>query len=272
MSFGKRPPGTSGPAKTSSTPAGNVPMASPAFIARAVELKLHVELVLRDATLVAEAIRNATGIDGSAYSTFAPDSFPLRIAGLDRHFNFMRDGKMRHAVYAYSRPGGALDRTAQLHLFELATAAKALNAICVDALRDDALAVALQSATVRDNVDRIIVLSGHFAALLENLEASTMARNGGQRLPRLDGMQQRLDEWEARIKDAMLDSQRAESLAPDIGWPVFLYETEADDHEGQLVVNHVYLPKELAGPVMQAMAREQAKARLRRDLIGRALA
>ncbi len=276
MAFGKRtevantgarpaprpaPPSTQ-PSASPSAPA--VPLTNPAFAARLGLLIADLTRVRGEATAIAKLIRSGARLDTAAFhGAIAPETFPINVAGFSRHFNFQRDGKLKHGVYCYVLPGDVLDRKAQLHLLEMATAIHSFNTMCIASHEENALPIALQSPGARDSVDKVIVMSAHFCGTLHNLVYQQAVLSGSpeqkKKGPDAAKMKQTIAEWSVKAKQAMLAKDRFDFHYPDVAGPVFIAETETADHQGQLVVNQVYLPVELAQPVMAKMAAAQAR-------------
>ena len=106
-------------------------------------------------------------------------------------------------------------------------------------------------------------MSAHFCGTLHNLVYQQAVLSGSpeqkKKGPDAAKMKKTIAEWNAKAKQAMLAKDRFDFHFPDVAAPVFLAETETPDHQGQLVVNQVYLPVELAQPVMAKMAAAQAR-------------
>jgi hypothetical protein len=280
MAFGKRNGGVASPTSTpnlarrasdrvaAAVPAAPVapvaavlPMARADFLERIGQLKEHVEEMFLQAVVVAESIKEGGRINDRGFaSAIERKAHPICIAGFSRHFNFMLDGKLQHGVVAFAREGKVVDPQAQLLLFELATTVIRFNAMCWEAYDDGALTMALQSQTSRGDIDRIIALSGTMTGLIDNLVAGEASLEATGRPVPAEAARQKLYGWLNRAREAMVEPARFEALAPKLAWPVSVVEMGVADHAGQLVVNHVYLPEQLAKPIMETMAREQAKA------------
>lgn len=264
MAFGKRvsPPASRDKAAVA-TPATatKVRCTSSLFIERATRLKEHLDRVLVQATAIITAIRQGVSIDAQGFDIgLEPESFPIDIGGFAHHFNFERDGRLKHSVYVYSRADGVLDRTAQLHLLDLTSAIMRLNTMYALAHKDDALAVALHAKASRGDIDRVVVLAGFLSAMLGNMIDMAYATQNGGRTPSSDQMYRKLDACGHAAHRAMLDPEMFDALAPKFDWPLMLVEAEEDDQAGQLFVNQVYLPADIAGQMRQMLVREQANA------------
>lgn len=257
-------PGPQHASQPAPTQALQVPLTNPAFAARVGLLIADMTRVLGEATTLAKLIRSGERLDTAAFhGAIAPETFPINIAGFNRHFNFQRDGKLKHGVYCYVLPGDALDRKAQLHLLEMTTAIHSFNTLCIAGHEDDALPIALQSHGARDSLDKAIVMSAHFCATLHNLLYQHTVLSGSpeqkKRGPDAAKMTKTIVEWNTKAKQSMLLKDRFNFHYPDVAVPVILAEAETVDHQGQLVVNQVYLPVELAQPVMAKMAAAQVR-------------
>lgn len=187
-----------------------------------------------------------------------PGAFPLDITDFGRHFNFQREGKLRHGVLCYALDDGTLDRKAQLHLLEMSTAILAFNKLCIRAFEDDALPIVLHSPAAMHGIDKTIVMTSLLCGLLQNLlyQSAVMAGSVGQPIRKVEAsrMKNCLDDWLGKARRAMLAPNRFAELLPDLPAPAILAEADIADHRGQLVVNQVYLPVDLAQPVVNRLA------------------
>ena len=264
MSFGKRAVPAHLQPRPAAKPSPPVPLTKPDFTERVGLLLADMTRVLAEATAMAKLIRGGERLNTAAYhGSLTTETFPIVISGFDRHFNFQRDGKLKHSVYCYLLPGDVLDRKAQLHLLEMTTAIHSFNTLCVAGHDDDALPIALQSHTARDSVDKTIVISAFFCATLQNLLYQQAILTGSpaekKRGPDAARMKKNLADWSIKAKQVMIAKDRYDYHFPDVVAPVGMAEPEIAEHLGQLVVNHVYLPVELAQPVMTRMAAAQGR-------------
>lgn len=264
MPFGKRTASAPTPLRPNAPAVSVVPLTHPVFGERVGLLLADMKRVLSEAAVLAGRINTGELLDASSFnSVFEPESYPINIAAFSRHFNFQRDGRLRHAVFCYLSPDEALDRTAQLHLLELTTAISSFNTLCFDSHQEGALQIAFQSKTARDSVDRAIVLSSYFCGVLDNLiyQNAAATAKAGTKARETDPvrMQRCIDDWSTKAKQAMLAKDRFDFYLPVVPAPILLAETEVADHAGQVVVNQVYLPVELATPVLAKMAATQGR-------------
>jgi hypothetical protein len=265
MAFGKRvapvPSGLSaGPRDAgvahSATPA--MPMTHPEFTERIRLLLADLSQLNTHCISMADALRDGERPRTDLSRGLVPEAFPFDISSFARHFNFQREGKLRHSVLCYTLESDMLDRKAQLHLLEATTAIMAFNRLCVRGYEDDALSIVMNSPPAMQGIDKTIVMSSLFCGLLQNLlyQQSVLAGRDGVQVRKFDPARMKtcIEDWLGKARRAMLAPDTYAALMPDLPSPAILAEADIADHPGQLVVNQVYLPVDLAGPVMARMA------------------
>lgn len=276
MAFGKRktPPGNGEHNATTRCPPLH---AEPSPIKeRLGALRAIMDRCLTQAAELAGAIERMEMLDASRFGPATRhDQYPIDISDLASHFSWGAGSHRLNAVYAYAYPAGpsgpelaaaleGCDTRAQLNLLDLATDILQINATCSAANREGVLGVAVQSPGIRETVDRVIVPAAFFSGFFESMLIAQPKFSGaaGERdkpldLARLKAvMERRL----AVARNAMLAPERYDDLVPNKRWPIVGLELGCHDHEGQRFLNEVYLPKELAEPVLAKLAEAQADA------------
>lgn len=235
-----------------------VPLTHPDFAERIKLLLADIARLNTETIGLAHAISTGDRPWIAPSRGITPDAFPLDISGFGRHFNFQREGKLRHGVLCYAIEMETLDRKAQLHLLEMTTAILAFNKLCIRGFEDDALSIVMHSPAAAQGIDKTIVMTSLFCALLQNLlyQNAVMTGSVGQPIRKVEAsrMKNCLDDWFGKARRAMLAPHRFDEMMPDIPSPAILADADIADHRGQLVVNHVYLPFDLAQPVISRLA------------------
>jgi hypothetical protein len=251
MGFGKRahPPGK--PPITSIVPAAmpaSVTAAPSTPEQRIQDLRQVFLRFLRESGNIATAIReNASiampGMD-IEIDLLGP---PMTLRGFREHFKHTVNGQTMHSVFVYCEAPavGALDPSAQLHLQTLMARIMDLNRYCQQALKDDALGVALQSPKLPVSVDQIIVGCAYFAGFFD---AVAIARpyfmaQPMRALPSAE-MARLADSWERHklmAGDVMLAPDMLAELLPRRVRPIGI-ETVWKAHAGEKIISEVYFP------------------------------
>lgn len=268
MGFGKRkipPSGARATGAEATALAGAVPESS---VEQRVGALLHSLLrCLTQSAELAGAISRMEMLDADRFGPqYRTQQYPIDIVDFADHFAFGAAGKPMHSVFAYMYPPamGSFDNSAQVALLDLTTAVLHVNSLCFEGHRDGALGVAVQSPAMREAVDGVIVRAAFFVAFFENLLASLPHYTGTpeQRAKPFDleAMRRVLDGRLEIARGAMLDPTRLDALLPNSRWPHLGVELGMPDHAGQQIVNEVYLPKDLAEPVMAKLAEAHALA------------
>jgi hypothetical protein len=263
MAFGKRialaaSQPAPGVGQQSPKPAAAVLLTHPEFADRTKLLLADIARINTDAIAMARAIGSGETPRIDRSHGITAEAFPLDVSGFGRHFNFQREGKLRHGVLCYALGDDTLAREAQLHLLEMTTAILAFNKLCIRGFEDDALSIVLHSPAAMQGIDKTIVMTSLFCGLLQNLlyQNAAMAGSVGQPIRKVEAsrMKNCLDDWLGKARRAMLAPDRFEQMMPDVPSPALLAEADIADHRGQLVLNQVYLPVDLAQPVANRLA------------------
>lgn len=263
MSFGKRrtPPKATAPALPVAAPVEGL-AASPAP-ERYAAWSERMLGILGQISLIAAAIREDGIIEVRGMDTEThPDTTPVNVKGVDEHFMFLDAGKIVHPVYGYVQPTvpGHVDQSAQLHIHQLVARVMELNLYCQRAVRDDALAVALQSPKLPPLVDRILVGSAFLAGYFENMAITQPLLMTGEKPGSIDFDWARLagnmERRRLMAVDRMLVPATADELTPWRKWPFLGVETATKPHAGQKFHQGIYFPVGMApapiGPGIRA--------------------
>lgn len=271
MGFGKRavPPGkptalVSSPAIAGTNAGGfdSAPLvdtASPASTPqqRTEDLRQAMLRLLMQAGDIATAIREngiiaVRGVDDE----IDPAGPPLVLRGFREFFTHVASGKTMNSVYAYSdAPAlGVLDPNAQFHLQVLTGRIFELNRYCQQAVKDDALGVALQSPSLPPLVDRIIAGTAYFAGFFDGVAISRPYFGAVPVRSIPSSVMARLTDSYERHKlmasDRMLQPQALLDMLPSRRWPQVGIETLWASHPGERHINGVYFPAEHAKPIL----------------------
>ncbi len=264
MAFGKRvkPPASLAAATTEPVAASVATAPRHSTCAqRSEDLRQVFLQFLTDAGNIATAIRENGSIAMPGMDVDVdPLGPPLSLRGFQEFFTHADNGQTMHSVFVYSDATalGTLDPSAQVHLQVLTGRILELNRYCQQAVKDDALGVALQSPKLPIVVDRIIVGTAFFAAFFDTLAiarpclaATPMRALGKAELTRIADSFER---HQLMAFDRMLAPQMLAELLPSKTWPQVGVETVWKAHAGEQFINGVYFPAEHARPIAAAAA------------------
>lgn len=261
MGFGKRvhPPGKA--MQATGAAVASAPVAPPVTGSTAIAVEQRLEDLRQDCLrflslsgAIATAIRENGSIAMRGMDEeIDPLGPPLTVRGFREHFTTVTNGERVHSVFVYCEAPalGALDPRAQAHLQGLLASIMDLNRYCQQAVKDDALAVALQSPKLPLQVDRIIAGSAFFAGFFERV---ALARPSFSAVPmraltRADmaRMAESGERHRLMAIDVMLAPEMFAQLVPMPGAPVGI-ETTWKAHAGEKILNEVYFPASGAQP------------------------
>lgn len=260
MAFGRRPLPPPAPAQgtaatpTDSGPAAAAPPIEIPSLDRHVALKEIMLSILAQARQVAEAVRTdgMITLSGIVEGVIDPTTAPIELKDLKEQFSFIENGAVVHPFYCFASPGnlGHVDPSAQFQIYELVLAARDLNIFCQEALRDEALGVALQVPRLPRLVDQIIVLSSFYGAYFDSLALTHQAMPKmiatSQPYPDMDRLKQALDRHKLMATDAMVVPDSYDELVPQRPWPFIGIELIRPDEGGDNLIHGIYFPADYA--------------------------
>jgi|LNFM01.1.fsa_nt_gb hypothetical protein len=227
--------------------------ADPSALGNLETLRDHVSDILLRAGRIAASVREESRVEMPAVTgKLDPEAGPLPLKAFFEHFIVPGpNGSVGHRYFAYRYPegGDAIDPNAQFHLQQFLGDALSFNLYCQRAHQDGCLGVALQSPSVPEFIDAIIVRSAFFAALIENLITCPQPRDG-----QFDALRATLDRYMLMASDTMLRPALLETMVPLKGWPVVLVDMPAQAHDGDHFINGVYFTAEQARVLLGADA------------------
>lgn len=213
---------------------------------------------------IADAVRNETAVAVPVILDDQPDpeAGPLLLKGFHRHFARIELGRPMHMVFAYRSPSAPArtDPNAQYHLHQLTGRAMEFNLFCQRAELDQALGVALQSPSVPDMVDAILVPAAFFTAVFENMLAMQHAPETQASAADLAAHKANIDRYLLMASDRMLDPQRLQGLVPVAPWPFVGAELDVAPHDGDYFLNGIYFSAEHASMLLGAGATQSSAA------------
>lgn len=272
MAFGKRktPPGGGDIKLAISAPPPSIEPGP--YEERLTALRGIMDRCLTQAAELAGSIERMEMLDASRFGPATRnDQYPIDISDMAACFSWGSGSDRRHAVFAFAFPEGpngpqiaaaldTCDTRAQLALLDLATEIVRINTTCRTASLDGVLGVAIQSPAMRQSVDRVIVPAAFFSGFFEAMLIAQPAPGTSSTPVDLERLRHAIERRLAVARRAMLAPEQFEELVPAKRWPLVGLELGCRDHEGQRFVNEVYLPKELAEPVMATLAGMQTEA------------
>lgn len=224
----------------------------------------RMKSLLGQARRITTAIRNENmlSLQGVAGDLDA-DAAPLMLKGMTEHFTVLRGGETLYPFYCHIS-ADRMDQVwpnAQFELLALMRRIQDFNLYCQQALRDDALSVALHAPGTPGQVDRIIAGLALFAGYFENLVETQPffdARNAAERGPLdYESLKATIDRNRLMALDAMMEPQRLDDYWPDLPWPHVGVEILRKPECGQQHIQHVYFPAVFARDIVAGMKFEQ---------------
>lgn len=263
MAFGKRPLTSVAAAAAKSTVSLPAALSEPASSEeRHIAFRDMMQRILRDTSLVADAVRNngTVPISGIADELDAMAS-PIPLRDLPEQFSFADGGLILHPYFGYAtadRPD-QIDPSAQFHLLDLVSRVRELNVFCQDGNQNDALGVALQSPKLPALVDSILVASAFFAAYFENLATTQVFITGAsaqtRQLPDFNRLKIIFDRYQLMAQDRMLAPELIGDLIPFRAWPHLGVEILRRHETGEQFVHGVYFPASYARQLIERAGR-----------------
>ncbi|MFM9938853.1 MAG: hypothetical protein ACKVP7_05090 [Hyphomicrobiaceae bacterium] len=243
-----------------------VPVAPPPSTAeqRSEDLRQAFLKLLADSGNIATAVRENGSIPMRGMDVeIDPLGPPLSLRGFEEFFTHIDAGQTMHSVFVYSEVAalGTLDPQAQLHLQVLTGRILELNRYCQQALKDDALGVALQSPKLPIILDRIIVGTAFFAGFFDTVAIARpcITAKPMRALPKseLERISDSYERHKLMALDRMLAPRMLNELLPSRIAPYVGVETVWAAHAGEQFINGVYFPAEHARPIAAAAAASQ---------------
>ena len=229
---------------------------------RHIAFRDTMQRILRDTSLVADAIRNNGTVPLSGIADeLDPMATPVALRDLPEQFSFADGNLILHPFYGYATPNrpDEIDPSAQFHLLDLVSRVRELNVFCQDGNQNDALGVALQSPKLPALVDRILIASAFFAAYFENLATTQIFVAGSpgitRQLPDFNRLKVSYDRHQLMAQDRMLAPETIGRLQPFCAWPHLGVEILRRHETGEQFVHGIYFPASYARQLIERAGR-----------------